>query len=211
MQPQDLERLTANIKQRAGMESVPFCAQPDGQGQIEIVSGHHRIRAAAAAGLTEIPVLVDTRQLTRSQIVAKQIAHNQLVGDQDDAVLRQMVRMIDDVDDLLSTGLPDEYLPTLEDEVPSLGSEPTAAFEWRSVTFTFLPHQFDAFDELAQTLDTVDAMAVADREQFEAFADAIHRYGIANQIRSSGTVVARLVEIANREIAEADEHHGGEQ
>lgn len=213
MEPAQFERLTANIKERGQLESLPYCSQPNSNGPIAIVSGHHRVRAAVAAGLEQIPVLVDTGPMTRSRVVAKQIAHNVLHGTQDDEVLRRMVSLIDEVDDLLTTGLPDDYLPIVDDDVPSLGSEPTAAFEWKSVTFTFLPHQFDRFDELARALDNVDAMAVADRDQYEAFAEAVHRYGLAHTIRSSGTVVATLVEIAHRELAalEAEaEHSGGE-
>src|SRR3990167_3081838 len=80
MSPQAFQRLVANIKNGDRLESLPFCVlRPN--GDIEIVSGHHRTRAARAAGLNEVPVLIDTTTtLTRSQIVAKQLAHNSISG-----------------------------------------------------------------------------------------------------------------------------------
>src|SRR6266699_1322539 len=44
------------------------------------ISGHHRTRAATAAGLSELFVLVDVTGLSRSQIAAKQLAHNAIEG-----------------------------------------------------------------------------------------------------------------------------------
>ena len=36
-------QLVANVKKRGGLESLPYCVLKD--GKIEIVSGHHRVRA----------------------------------------------------------------------------------------------------------------------------------------------------------------------
>jgi hypothetical protein len=60
------ERLSQTIARDKRLESLPFCARTD--KAIEIVSGHHRARAAIAAGLTEMFVMVDVTGLTRSQI-----------------------------------------------------------------------------------------------------------------------------------------------
>ena len=164
MDPEQFDRLTANVAERGALESVPYCAQPDPDGPIEIVSGHHRVRAARTAGLDQIPVLLDRAPMRRGRIIAKQIAHNQLAGSPDDHVLRQMVAMIDEVDDLLLTGLPDDYLPVMDTDLDALAS-PHADFEWRSMTLTFLPHQWDAFAELAEVLPKTDTLAVAHRDQ----------------------------------------------
>ena len=46
------DQLTANIKNRGQLESLPLLAEKD--GVLEIVSGHHRIKSARAAGMKEI-------------------------------------------------------------------------------------------------------------------------------------------------------------
>ena len=43
------KQLVSNIRSRGNLESLPFCARV--VEKIEIISGHHRARAAKAAGL----------------------------------------------------------------------------------------------------------------------------------------------------------------
>ena len=78
MDDRRMKILTANIKNRGALESLPYVLK---QGDtFTIISGHHRVRAANAAGLKYIYALVETTELTKSQVVSKQIAHNELVG-----------------------------------------------------------------------------------------------------------------------------------
>src|SRR5437762_1667585 len=72
------ERLSQTIGRDKRLESLPLCAKTE-RG-LELISGHHRTRAATAAGLTEMFTLVDVTGLTRSQIAAKQLAHNAIEG-----------------------------------------------------------------------------------------------------------------------------------
>lgn len=74
-------QLVANIEKRGTLEQLPYCVLTD-RG-VEIVSGHHRTRAARAAGLDHINVLLDRTELTRSSIAAKQLAHNAIEGTDD--------------------------------------------------------------------------------------------------------------------------------
>lgn len=203
MQPRHFERLTENIRQRGQVESLPYCHRPNDEGQVSIISGHHRVRAARAAGMTHIPVIIDTRPMRRSEIIAKQIAHNELHGSPDREILAQLVSMIDNVDDLLTTGLDEEQLPTVEADTTVL-QVPHGEFNWRMVTLTFLPHQLASFKEALEIIDrSSDIVGVAPVELFEDFSRAAHEYGHAANIRNFSTVVATLTEIARREIEAA--------
>jgi hypothetical protein len=207
MQPREQERLTENVRERGALESFPYCAQPDGEGPVEIISGHHRVRAARAAGLTEIPVIIDTHKMTRSRIVAKQIAHNALVGSPDEDVLRQLIASMDSVDDLLHTGLPDEMLPVPDPEAGQvqLGT-PHADFDWRYVLLTFLPHQLDDLQKLVDELETgQDLVGAAPVECFADFARAMRDYGRAKNVKSMGTTVATLTKIALEQLGVSGE------
>ena len=96
------KQLTDNIRKRGQLESLPFCALVD--GKIEIISGHHRIRSAKDSGvINEIYVILDVTGLTRSQIAAKQLAHNAISGFDDQSTLKEIVKLIDDVDDMLES------------------------------------------------------------------------------------------------------------
>lgn len=79
MKNETQKQLTDNIKKRGQLESLPYCALID--GRIEIISGHHRIRSAKDSGvLEEVFVILDLSGLRRSQVAAKQIAHNAING-----------------------------------------------------------------------------------------------------------------------------------
>lgn len=206
MQPREFERLVENIRKRGQIESIIYCHQPDPARPPEIISGHHRYRAASAAGLAAVPLLVDTKPMRRSEVRAKQIAHNALVGSSDEQILRQMIEEIDNVDDLLTTGLPDDLLPTVDADDTTLHL-PSAVFDWRMVTLSFLPSQLDDF---TQALDVIDKHSeitgIAHREQFQEFSDSVYGYARLKNIRSMSTVVGIITDLAKRELqAEAGE------
>jgi ParB-like nuclease family protein len=206
LQPREFERLTENVRERGALESLPYCAQPGGEGPISIVSGHHRVRAALSAGLKEIPVLLDTAPMTRSRMVAKAIAHNQLTGSPDEAILRQLVAELESVDDLLHSGLPEEMLPVPDDDGASALGSPHADFDWRMLTFLFLPHQVE---ELRETVDALekrqDLIGVAAIEQFSDFVRALTEYGRAHDVRAIGTTIGVLTRIARERYVGAGE------
>jgi len=114
MPQHQFDALVRNIKNDGELQSLPLVHQPDGpNGEIRIISGHHRVRAAYKAGLTEVPCIVETRPLTQAQIRARQLAHNQIHGESDPEILAQLLDEIDDVVELTSTGFTDTELEEL--------------------------------------------------------------------------------------------------
>lgn len=203
MQPRHMERLTGNIRKRGMVESIPYCHQPGGTGPIEVISGHHRSRAARAAGLQRIPAIVDTRTMRRSEVIAKQIAHNELSGTPDKDVLATLVSMIDNVDDLIATGLDEAQLPTVEPDDTKLAI-PHGEFDWRAATLMFLPHQMDEFKTAMTAIASdTDLVGVAHVDQFEEFASAVYAFGRCKDVRNFTTMIALLTDIARREVEQA--------
>src|SRR5438094_10157750 len=90
------ERLAQDIARDKRLESLPLCAKTE-RG-LEIISGHHRVRAATAASLSEMFVLVDVTGLSRSQIAAKQLAHNAIEGEDNEQLLAESYRQIEDAE-----------------------------------------------------------------------------------------------------------------
>src|SRR6266542_4781740 len=90
------ERLSQTIARDKRLESLPLCAKTE--RDLEIVSGHHRVRAATAAGISEMFILVDVTGLSRSQIAAKQLAHNAIEGTDNEQLLAEIYRQIQDAE-----------------------------------------------------------------------------------------------------------------
>jgi hypothetical protein len=203
MPPAMFTRLVENIRKRGDLESVPFCAEVE--GKVEIVSGHHRIRAARTAGLKEVTVLVDRSGLSRSTIIAKQLAHNAIAGRDDEDILLQLISRIETPDDLLETGLDLDALNRSQGVDVGLFAA-NADFNWQTITFAFLPHQFEEFDQLIKTLNgRQDLIGVADEAQFRPFLEAAAKYAKVRDVRSVGTVIALLTRVA-LEIAEDEKN-----
>ena len=198
----DHNTLVNNIRKRGKLESVPYCAWT--QGRVEIVSGHHRIRAAREAGLSDTLVLVDESGLSRSEIVAKQLAHNRLQGVDDPETIKQLFAMLKTADDILASGLAGDVL-----EVPTVDLEPGLTpqldMDMRVVTLTFLPHQLAALMQLIALIPPSELVGVASVDQYELFMAAVVKYGRLKNIRNVGTALSQLVELALHEIQQAEE------
>jgi hypothetical protein len=141
--------------------------------------------------------------MRRSEVIAKQIAHNELHGNPDKDVLAQLVSMIDNVDDLIATGLDEDQLPTVEPDDTKLAI-PHGEFDWRAATLMFLPHQMDDFkDAMTAIASGTDLVGVASVDQFQDFASAVYAFGRCKDVRNFTTMVALLTDIARREVEEA--------
>jgi hypothetical protein len=115
-----MERLTATVRRDQRLESLPFCAET--KRGVEIVSGHHRVRAATAAGQTNVWCIVDTTGLTPDQIKAKQLAHNSIAGIDDEAVLAQIYGEIADSESRLEAFLDRKFdIPPLPESITGAG------------------------------------------------------------------------------------------
>lgn len=205
MQPRHFDRLTENIRIRGQLESLPYCHRPGGVGVTSVVSGHHRTRAARSAGLTRVPAIVDYREMTRSTIIAKQIAHNELHGEPDESILRQLVDAMTSVDDMLMSGLDEDFLPVVEPDDTQL-LIPHAEFDWRMITLLFLPKQMTEFEEVIDMLDRkTEVVGVASTEQFAAFSNALLDFARVRGIKSMSAAIYVLTRIAREQVEQAEQ------
>lgn len=212
MKPRHFERLTENVRARGALESLPYCSRPGDEGPTFIVSGHHRVRAARAAGLQMIPVIIDVQDLTRSEVVAKQIAHNELHGEPDEEILLRLLREIDNVDDLLATGLDESLLPMLMDAEDTTLALPHVEFDWRMVTLLFLPAQMREFEDVIGMLDrNTEVVGVANADQFAEFSRALLDFARIRNIKSMAAAIYALTRIAREQVAAAQGRVDGQQ
>lgn len=186
------KQLTDNIKKRGQLESLPFCALIN--GRIEAISGHHRLRSAKDAGLTEVFVILDVSGLRRSQVASKQIAHNAINGFDDQSTLREIAKMIDDVDDMLESYIGKEIIGEPMAELEKLIS-PSLEFTWKNVTFTFLPHQVADTEKLISILESLkpDFLGVADIDQHEEFMETLAKYQRFANVKNTGAAIHSMV------------------
>ena len=193
MKNETQKQLSDNIKKRAQRESLPFCALID--EKIEVISGHHRIRSAKDSGvMQEIFVILDISGLRRSQVAAKQLAHNAINGYDDQSTLREIAKMIDDVDDMMESYIGKDVLGEPLAELEKLIA-PKVEFDWRNVTFTFLPHQIDDLEKLISVLQSVspDIIGVAPIEDHKPFVEAITKFQTFANVKNTGAAIHAMI------------------
>lgn len=185
-------QLVKNIKKRGSLESLPYCVQKD--DVIEIVSGHHRIRACREAGIVEIPVLLDKSNLTRSQIVAKQLAHNSLVGEDDKAILLQLYSMMDNIDDKLEAFIDVDELKVDNIEKPEIINL-AEKVTFKTMTFVFTEKEFNDVDKLLDRLqqEGSDEIRIADSKDFDKLVKKIEETKKMNSVKNISVALSLLV------------------
>lgn len=203
MDKRRMKILTANIKNRGALESLPYVYKEG--DTFQVVSGHHRIRAAVAAGMKEVYALVETNHLTKSQITSKQIAHNELVGEADSEILAELVKQMDVADDIIASGLTEEWMNSIKGEAVTI-DVPNLDFGWRKLEIAFLPKQFEEFETLCKAIDSkAELVGVVDSSVYSQFCEAMVRYGRTSNIKSFGAIVSKLTEVALAELEKVEE------
>ncbi|MCK4815125.1 ParB-like nuclease domain-containing protein [bacterium] len=204
MPAQMFMQLADNIQDRGALESLPYCALTE--KYIEIVSGHHRKRAAKAAGLQEIYYILDMSGLSREEIRSKQLAHNSLFGKDDPQIIKQIYKQIQSAEAKIRA-----YIDPVALEIPQPEKIPVtnilaAETNYRTVMFMFLPHQQEKFDKMVNLISKeVDLLGVADIEHFEEFKDTVQKVKETDTIISVGMIISRMCEIVNKHYEDTDE------
>jgi ParB-like chromosome segregation protein Spo0J len=206
--------LVGNIEKNGALESLALCAtRAESPEKIEIVSGHHRIRAARQAGVEAVTVLL-YRNLSLSEIRAKQLAHNAIAGKSDPEIVRELLGQIDNIADRMESYIdPDAF-----DQVPKavefkmVDIDPMA--DAKTVTVVFLPTQAQDFRTAMDLLSAQpDEVYVAHRAAFDAFRDAIQQAKAELDVVATPTAIAAMARLALERLAQlkAEREQGGEE
>ena len=203
------DQLTANIAKRGQLESLPYLTE-DGN-KVRIISGHHRIKSARQAGIKEIYAILDVSGLTRSQEAAKQLAHNAISGFDDQSTLKEIVKMISDVDDMLESYVGKDILAEPMAEFDKLIS-PAVQFDFRTLVFAFLPHQLQNLELLVKELEKAgpEIVGVAEYEQGKRFVETLSKYQQFQDVRNLGAAISSMIEAVNEKMDIAGYDPAGE-
>ena len=205
-----MRQLIKNIGNRGMLESLPYCVQTE-KGD-EITSGHHRIRAARAAGLTKIWILLDTSGLSRDEIKAKQIAHNTISGFDDPELLAELYNSINSAEARLEAYIDEEALRAQLDTTHINIGDIETDINFRMATFLFLPHQLDKFEEVISIIDPdAELVAISELSYFEKFKETLTKTREHEDIRSVGMILSKMCDIVLAHYAEREEDANDKQ
>ncbi len=189
------ERLSQTIGRDERLESLPLCARTD-KG-LEIISGHHRTRAATAAGLSELFTLVDVTGLSRSQIATKQLAHNAIEGQDNEQLLAEIYRQIEDADSKLEAFVDQK----LDVEVPRVKIEGLdVEIDFKTVLLIFLPRVKERLDRALEYLRSsgqrLDGVYIAADSDYVPLERAVRKINEEYDVRVVADIIGKMADLA---------------
>lgn len=146
MTKEQFASLTSNLKKDNALSSVPLCYRKPEDGRLLVLSGNHRIKAAVAAGITFCLVLLIDKPLTREALVAIQLSHNAISGQDDEQILKELYDELSDVQAVLYAGFTSEQIQKLQSADFSAIKEEQLHYE--SINLLFLPGEIERLQGL---------------------------------------------------------------
>jgi len=183
--------LVKNIQKDGALTSVPLVYPADGD---LVISGNHRVQASIDAGLTKIPVMEVLDEQSRDELIARQLSHNAINGEDDPATLKALYDQIEDVDWRDYSGLDDKTLELMSQvDVSGLAE---ANLEFAAVHLIFLPEELErarAALKAAEDLVGNDEKWLAARKDYATTLDALltarDSYRIGNVATAFGVLI----------------------
>jgi len=196
--------LSRTIGSRKALESFPFCALT-GKG-LELVSGHHRVRAARKAEILEIWVIVDVTGLTPDQIKAKQLAHNSIQGSDNEEILYKIFNAIADAEYRIEAYImPD--LSAIDKKIRLESKDLDISLDHVTIALTFLPSEYEVFKKAIGEIEAFQGcedIYLAQKEEYELLRDVLNKVGGKYNIRAAPTIFAKMADIVNEALGKDD-------
>ncbi|MER6633519.1 ParB N-terminal domain-containing protein [Streptomyces sp. NPDC000987] len=206
MRKEEFDRLVENIRRDGCLTSTPliYSGGEYEEGHELVLSGNHRTMAAVEAGLDEIDCMLIEEKLTRQQLVAIQLSHNAIAGQDDPATLKQLYEELDDVDWRAYSGLDDEQLQLLAEVSPEGLSE--ANLDFATVSLIFLPSELEAAREaFTQARLGQNESWLAARADYQQTLDTLASTHAAHKVGNVATALHAILAITERHLDELAE------
>lgn len=203
MSKKHFDLLMKTIKRDGRLEQLPFCMFNAKKEQLEIISGHHRVRASRMADKTHIFALVETNQLTKAQVVTKQLAHNAIRGEDDKNLLRELFEEIDNLKLQAETGIDPESLGVYTSLESAKLDHINLQYDFKVMQFVFLPANMDKVERTFEFMEA-EKNCLASIEAFEPFIKAMRLTSTKGGIRNVNSILLRMCEIVTAHYAAQD-------
>lgn len=200
-----MRQLIKNVGNRGILESLPYCVQTE--RNIEIISGHHRVRAARAAGFNDIYILMDTSGLTRDEIKAKQLAHNSINGFDDPELLAELYNGINSAEARLEAYINEDALAAQLEKIQPINiGDIGTDLTFRQISFLFLPHQLEKFEDVFDTIERdTELVCVSKLDYYDKFKVALLKIRECEDIRSVGMILSKMCDITKEYYEKKEE------
>jgi hypothetical protein len=199
--PEIFKLLVDNVKRSGHLESAPLVYRD--ADKYRIISGHHRVDAAKAAGLEQILVFI-TEPKSKDDIVSKQLSHNSLTGEDDNILLTQLFSSIQDIELKFATGLVSQINKI------SYESINFNILTSKELTFLFIPTDIETYDKLYNEIceqlvfKASNEVRLTNIDYYEKFGETLRRVKKVENIKSNGSALLKILELAQMTLDEIE-------
>lgn len=198
MDKKDFEKLVRNIK-KSGLSSMIACYRREEDGKYVIISGNHRYKACVQIGYSKINILyAEESELTKDEIIALQLSHNTLHGEDDKGILKRLFDEISNIDYKEFAHISVDDIK-VEEDMFSASIVPVS--EHYKVSLVLYRKDIDLLDELLEIVEeekkTSDMVILADGDSNEGdFLEAISKAKKQFKIKSTSVAFSKILEMA---------------
>lgn len=202
MTGEDFATLCDNIG-KSGLSSVPCCYKK-ADGRFVMISGHHRLRACKKLHYATIGILwCDESELSKDEIIAIQLSHNSLHGQDNTSILKKLFEQIQSVDFK-------KFAHINIDEISPVSTEGISVYALKEnfvFSIVLYPNSFENLDEIygdiREQAKKSDAVILASQDENEMLLLKLQQeIGKQYDIKSPSITFAKLLELARERLDE---------
>lgn len=210
MSEDNFEKLTNNIK-KSGLSTAITCVKLSESGKFQIIGGHHRYEACVKNGYTKIPcIYADEKDLSQDEIIAIQLSHNSLHGEDDKGILKRLFEQISSIDFKEFAHINMEEIGNIE----TFSSSVMPLSEHYTISVILYKEDLELLDELIsdikETMKTSELIILANQDNNEEMLlkltkEVQNRY----KIKSTNVTFSKILELAKKalEYENLDSNH----
>lgn len=206
MTGEDFATLCDNIG-KSGLSSVPCCYKKE-NGRFVMISGHHRLRARKKLHYKTLGILYcEESELSQDEIIAIQLSHNSLHGQDNTSILKKLFEQIKSVDFK-------KFAHVNIDEIAPVSTEGLSIYAMKeNFVFSIIlyPDSFPNLDELygdiREQAKKSDALILADQTNEDLLMKLQSEIGKEYDIKSPAIAFAKLLELAKERLTEIQKDH----
>lgn len=197
MSKKDFAKLVKNIKE-SGLSSMIACYRREKDGKYVIISGNHRYRACVQIGYDKLNILyADEKELSRDEIIALQLSHNSLHGEDNKGILKRLFDEIESIDYKEFAHISVDDIK--QEDMFSVSIVPVS--EHYKVSLVLYKSDIEHLEELLEIIKEEkkqnDIVILADGDNTEAkFLEAISKVKKDYGIKSTSVAFSKILEIA---------------
>lgn len=204
MTGEDFAALCDNIG-KSGLSSVPCCYRK-ASGRYVMISGHHRLRACKKNHFSKLGILwCDESELTQDEIIAIQLSHNSLHGQDNTSILKKLFSQISSIDFKKFAHINiDQIAPISTDGISVYALKENFVF-----TIILYPNSFENLDELygdiREQSKKSDVLILSDQTNELPLLKLQQEIGNQYNIKSPSITFAKLLELAKERLDDIKE------